>query len=96
MNLLISSDAELDIKEGFRFYEEQQDGLGIYFRDSILVDIDSLMFHAGIHPVINGYHCMLAKTFPFAVYYSRSEDDVIVVAVLDARRNPSWIRERLS
>jgi hypothetical protein len=96
MNVLISSDAELDIKEGFRFYEEQQDGLGIYFRDSSLVDIDSLKFHGGIHQVINGYHCMLAKTFPFAIYYSRSEDEVTVVAVLGSRRNPSWIRKRLS
>ena len=37
----------------------------------------------------------LSKHFPFAVYYSIAEDIVLVTAVLDCRRNPSWIRRKL-
>ena len=92
----ITSDAEADIAQGFWFYEEQSHGLGDYFRDCILADIDSLMFYGGIHGIVYGYHRMLAKTFPFSIYYQKRQDEVTVLAVLDARRNPSWIRDRLS
>lgn len=92
----ISSDAETDLTQGYWFYESQSDGLGDYFRDCLLADIDSLTFYAGIHAVAFGYHRMLSKVFPFIVYYSLVDDIVTVVAVIDARRNPSWIRKRLS
>lgn len=41
------------------------------------------------------YHRCLSKRFPFAVYYSLDRELVRVFAVLDCRRNPSWIRARL-
>ena len=98
MTVCISSDAELDILDGFRFYEDQSDGLGDYFRDSIIADINSLNFFEGIHEIVFGHHRMLCKRFPFAVYYDvdTQEKVVTVIAVLDCRRDPSWIRDRLS
>ena len=32
--------------------------------------------------------------FPFCIYYSMSSDVLLVVAVIDARRDPLWIRKR--
>jgi hypothetical protein len=92
----ISSDAESDVAQGYWFYEQQADRLGDYFRDCILADIDSLNFYAGIHEIAYVYHRMLAKTFPFAIYYKLQNNEATVVAVLDARRDPSWTRDRLS
>lgn len=54
MIILISSDAEQDIAEGFWFYEGQSPGLGNYFRSSIIADIDSLAFSGGIHEQVHG------------------------------------------
>jgi hypothetical protein len=51
MRILILDEAERDLEEGRRFYEEQREGLGAYFRDSLVSDIDSLQFYAGIHRV---------------------------------------------
>jgi hypothetical protein len=42
--------AAQDLKDGFKFYEQQEGGLGGYFIDSLFLDIDSLLIHAGIHP----------------------------------------------
>ena len=92
----ISSDAEADIREGYWLYEEQNDGLGDYSRDCIMADIDSPAFYAGIHQISYGYRRKLACRFPFAIYYKVDEEGVTVVAVLDARRDPSWTRNRLS
>jgi hypothetical protein len=69
MIVKVSSDAELDLLEGFRFYEDQSAGLGRYFRDSLIADIESLYFYGGIHGRYYGYHRMLANRFPFAIYY---------------------------
>ena len=91
----ISSDAEEDLIEGYWFYERQSTGLGDYFRSCLIADIESLAYYGGIHATEYGYHRALSKRFPFCIYYSVNEDTVTVVAVLDARRDPLWIRRRL-
>lgn len=88
--------AAQDLIDGFRFYEMQVSGLGRYFIDSLFDDIDSLSLYAGIHPVCFGtYHRLLAKRFPFAIYYRFDSEQVSVYAVLDCRRKPAWTRQRL-
>lgn len=96
MRIKILSIAEDDLEEGYRFYESQTDGLGTCFLDTLYSDIDSLTYFAGIHRIVLGYHRLLSKRFPFAVYYRVADDAVTVFAVLDCRRNPSWVREKLS
>lgn len=94
--MLILAAAERDLAEGREFYERQRPGLGAYFLDTLFSDIDSLQLYAGIHRVFFGqYHRLLSKRFPFAVYYTRTEDTVFIHAVLDCRRHPSWIRKRM-
>ena len=95
MKIRILSPAERDLEEGYRFYESQSPGLGSYFLDSLYSDIDSLAYFVSIHQVIFGYHRQLSKRFPFAIYYRIIDNEAMVFAILDCRRNPSWIRERL-
>jgi plasmid stabilization system protein ParE len=96
MKIRILSAARQDLLGGFRFYEAQQQGLGAYFLDSLFADIDSLQLYAGIHPVVaGGFQRLLAKRFPFAIYYRRDNQAILVYAVLDCRRNPAWNRKRL-
>lgn len=96
MKIRILSPAEDDLEEGYRFYDSQSPGLGSYFLDCLYSDIDSLTYFGGIHPVVLGHYRLLSKRFPFAVYYRVTEDVVVVFAVLDCRRNPSWVRKRLT
>ncbi|TAJ80768.1 MAG: type II toxin-antitoxin system RelE/ParE family toxin [Gallionellaceae bacterium] len=96
MRIKILSTAEHDLEEGYRFYESQADGLGTYFLDTLYSDIDSLAYFAGIHRIVLGYHRLLSKRFPFAVYYRVANNEATVFSILDCRRNPSWIRKKLS
>ncbi len=95
MTLVILPAAREDLADGFRFYERQAQGLGTYFLESLFSDIDSLRLYAGIQRKVFGYHRLLSKRFPYAVYYSLQETTVFVTAVLDCRRNPGWIRAQL-
>jgi plasmid stabilization system protein ParE len=91
----IHDDARQDLIAGFHFYEKQEPGLGGYFLDCLYSDIDSLQLYAGIHQIVFGQHRCLSKRFPFAIYYTVTGDTIRINAVLDCRRNPTWIRQRL-
>lgn len=96
MKIRILDAAGRDLVEGYRFYEKQSEGVGAYFLQSLYSDIDSLIVNAGMHSIHFGkFHRLLAKRFPFAVYYRVEEQSVFVYAVLDCRRSPAWIRSRL-
>lgn len=70
-------------------------GVGDYFLDSILSDLDSLVLFAGIHPIYFQFHRMLSKRFPFGIYYEVEDNVVYVYAILDLRRDPLSIQKRL-
>ena len=84
-----------DLDAGKVFYDDREIGAGLYFIDSILSDIESLQFQAGIHCRHFGFYRMLSKRFPFAIYYDVQDDSARVAAILDMRRNPAWIRREL-
>lgn len=96
MRIEILDQAERDLIGGFRFYEAQQTGLGTYFLTNLYGDIESLRIHGGIHAqAYKGFHRLLSKRFPFAVFYAVRNETAFVRAVVDCRRNPAWIRNRL-
>jgi plasmid stabilization system protein ParE len=95
VKVFIQPSALEDLKRGFRFYEKQQTGLGGYFLDSLYSDIDSLLLYAGIHSQHFGKYRLLSERFPYAVYYELKDDLIMVRAVLDLRRDPSWISRKL-
>ncbi len=88
MKIRILSLASRDLLRGKRFYEQRAAGLGDYFIDSLSADIESLRIFAGIHRKIRSYHCLLAKRFPYAVYYRVEQGEIKVCRVLDCRQNP--------
>ena len=96
MRIEILDQAELDLLEGFHFYEAQQPGLGAYFLDRLYSDIESLHQYAGIHLKPHGnYFRLLSKRFPFAIYYTLSNESVFIHAVVDCRRDPERLKRKL-
>jgi hypothetical protein len=60
VNIKILESAQKDLKEG----------LGRYFLETLVSDIESLRIFAGVHSIHFGkYYRLLSKRFPFAVYY---------------------------
>jgi len=96
VKIVIQPSALADLKAGFHFYEKREHGLGSYFLDSLYSDIDSLQLYAGIHGIHFGkFHRLLSKRFPFAIYYEVKNQIACVRAVIDLRRNPSGIAQKI-
>ncbi len=87
--------AKEDLKIEARFYEKRQPGLGGYFLSTLYADIESLSFFAGIHIKQFGFYRLLASKFSCAIYYEIIDGVVIISAILDTRKNPEWIKEKL-
>jgi len=96
MKVRILRPAFQDLAAGRRFYDRQEPGVGAYFFDSLFAEIDSLVLYAGIHPVRFGFHRLLAKRFPYAIYYRLIGGQATVFRILDCRRDPDWIRKTLA
>lgn len=94
--VLVLEEAAIDLDRGIDFYESQKKELGDYFFDSLISDIESLSLAAGVHPIHFGFHRMLARHFPFSIYYSYDGKIARVIAILDMRRKPAWLREQLT
>ncbi len=95
MKIRILSDARQDLLDGASFYEKQSFGLSAYFLDSLFSDIDSLQLYAGIHIKKFGYHRLLSKRFPYAIYYTVQDEVIDIYAILDCRRDPDRSEDRL-
>jgi hypothetical protein len=97
MKIEILDHAQADLVQGYRYYENKEAGLGIYFLDTLYSDIDSLSVYGGIHPKrYKNFNRALSKRFPFAIYYTVENDTVRIRSVVDCRKHPSWIRDRLT
>jgi plasmid stabilization system protein ParE len=96
MKTAILPAAQDDLADGFGFYERQREGLGSYFRECLFSDIESLQLYAGIHLKAFGFHRLLSKRFPYAIYYDLEGGTIRIWAVLDCRQDPETIRRRLA
>lgn len=96
MTVSVLKTARADLSEGYWFYENQEPGLGDYFLQRIYEDLALLGSIAGIHrQLANGAHRMIARRFPYAIYYRIKLKTVEVHAIIDCRRSPEWIKQHL-
>ena len=95
-SVVVLADAAEDLEIGRDFYNSQEFGIGSYFVDSLLADVESLALFHGIHPIHWGFHRMLATKFPFGIYYDDTPTETQIFAVLDLRKDPLWTQAELS
>ena len=72
MKIRILPFAYNDLAHGRDFYEQQGEGLGSYFLDTLLSDIDSLVLYARIHRKVFDFHRLLFKRFPHNLLSKRN------------------------
>ena len=94
-DVILIKEVANDLIEGKSFYDQREAGVGDYFWDSLIADIESLVIYAGIHNKRYGLHRMLAKRFPYALYYEIKDEIAYIVAVLPMRRDPLWVKKKI-
>ncbi|MFA6011336.1 MAG: type II toxin-antitoxin system RelE/ParE family toxin [Desulfobacteraceae bacterium] len=89
MKLYYTDRAKDDIELAFSWYEQQQRELGLEFICCMEDALKRIMEYPEIYPV--RYACFRGcplKRFPFSIFYSIENNNIIVHSVFDNRQNP--------
>jgi toxin ParE1/3/4 len=83
------STAELELKEAMEFYEAAREGLGSEF----LAEIEETVSLIEAYPL--AWTALSPRTrririsrFPYGLFYQVGSDEILIVSVMDLRRDP--------
>lgn len=95
MNYRLLTVAEAELAEAATWYEAQAAGLGQEFLDEFEAVMERLMRFPDAWTRVGARHrrCLFRR-FPYAVLYSRIEEEIRVAGVIDLRRDPQHAEQR--
>lgn len=95
--VLIRPEAQADIKETVSWYERRERGLGIRFKLEARTAIRRIGANALMFPAIDTrVRRALLSSFPYSVYFTVEEKEVVILAVLHQHRHPDTWKTRSS
>ena len=95
MRLIIRPDAEVDIAQGYDWYESRRDGLGAEFVEEVssiltAIQAEPLRFPATFRRMRRA----LVHRFPYGVFFVHNADTIVVVAAMHLAQDPLKVRRR--
>ena len=94
--LIVTPEAEADILDGYRSYEDKQNGLGVRFVDEIEQSLARIapnpLQYQEVEPDIRR---AVVHTFPYLVFYTFGPDSVHILAMIHGAQDPAYIKSRL-
>jgi plasmid stabilization system protein ParE len=93
-SLLVRPEAQVDLAETRKWYEEQATGLGRQFVEMVDDTLVSITKNPLVYPAVRKVvRRALTRRFPYGVLYLVEADTVVVLAILHQARDPEiWSR----
>lgn len=90
MNYRLTSLANREIETAVIYYEEAERGLGGKFLDEVESTIRRIIaMPEAWKPLLPRTRRCLLHRFPFGVIYQNRGDEILIVSVMDLRRDPA-------
>ncbi len=94
--IFIQPEAEAEITEAYRWYEEKCSGLGRVFLERVEEAFDRIQAVPELHAmVLRNVRQTLVKQFPYVICYVFENGVVDVVAVFEGHRDPMYWKYRI-
>ena len=91
MEVIYSKGAREDIKESASFYENEVEGLGKAFLETIQLAIESVRtFPYAAQNIRKPYRQFIVKRFPFGIMYRVEKKYIFITAVAHLKRKPYY------
>lgn len=91
MHVTFNSLAERELNDAIQYYENEQIGLGAAFLAEVRRCTDTIVEYPEAGPIILGVvRRRLCQRFPYGVLYSRRDDEIRVLAVMNLKRHPNY------
>ena len=93
--LVFRPQAEAELLDGRRWYDERRSGLGGAFAMAVSKAVAGIVEDPLTYPRVHGEtRRALVKRFPYAVYFRVLPDELVVLAVMHGRRHPRYWQSR--
>jgi toxin ParE1/3/4 len=84
-----TSTAEIELREAMEFYEATQNGLGARFLEEVEAAVKLIEAHPlAWSPMSPRTRRCRTNRFPFGLFYQLRRDEILIVSVMDLRRDP--------
>ena len=88
-------DADEEMRDASRYYEERSRGLGDDFIDEIEQGLSRIQHFPMAWLIYEGeYRCYILKRFPYGLIYRIESEKIFIVAVAHLHRKPGYWKER--
>lgn len=95
-NLRFVPEIEKDITSGYTWYEAKSRGLGEEFLRMFYAYAIEITRNPLLYPkVYSKFRRCLIRRFPYAIYFTSEDDQIIVFGVFHCARDPQTIRAKL-
>ena len=97
MEIRLTEEAQEDLKESLKYYHDISSGLKDKFLKYIDETFENIKKFPELYPFETKYsQKILVKKFPFVVFYTIYEHQIVILAIFHTSRNPKILEERLS
>jgi plasmid stabilization system protein ParE len=91
----VHPEAQTDIREAARWYEDREPGLGLRFLREIHTSLEHITDNPLMFPIIEEeVRRALLRKFPYSIYFIEERDAIAIIAVLHQHRRPSTLKFR--
>ena len=88
-------EAEKDLEDAAKWYEEQRPGLGKELLDKVSSALENLAKQPAMYPTVHrNIRRALIQKFPFGLFYIMEENLIIIIAFMHISRNPRLWKKR--
>jgi plasmid stabilization system protein ParE len=95
--LVLLPEARQDIAEAYSWYEGQAPGLGMDFIRCLEVAILSIERRPQVYPVVHeNYRRALVRRFPYAIFFERDSEQIVIYSIFHCSQDPQKWRDRLT
>lgn len=95
MKLLILPAAAADVEDGYRWYRDKRQELGLEFLAAVRSGINRILETPSGYPVLHrNTRRIRLKRFPYSLYYRIYSDAIVMVACMHGKRDPKRWQER--
>ncbi|HAO80753.1 MAG TPA: plasmid stabilization protein [Verrucomicrobia subdivision 3 bacterium] len=96
MRVRFTSTAEVELKEAMEFYQSAREGLGAEFLAEVQAAINLIeSFPLAWSPLSSRTRRCRTHRFPYGLFYQVRSDEILIVSVMDLRRDPKRWEEYL-
>ena len=89
MNARFTFCAEAELQEAIAFYEAAENGLGARFLDEVEAVVARIVAHpTAWTPMSPRTRRCRTHRFPYGLFYQVRPDEILIVSVMDLRRDP--------